>query len=180
MKFMINSLLTIILTFSINSIANVGSGDKITAKKFKESTLTVGTIQQSLLTETQFQSLQGNCWVKMIGQDVSGSDYATITGRNSLPDTRGRFARAIGGQAPALGYTQEDAFQGHAHDWTNQAGGGNGSWGTSGSASGVDNASIGSMQVVSDGVSGTPRTSAETRPKNFGVNFFIKINHNCN
>jgi len=46
----------------------------------------LGDIIQSGLTEVQFQSLRGNNWVRMAGQSVAGSDYATLTGVTTLPN----------------------------------------------------------------------------------------------
>jgi len=172
-----------ILSLSVS--ANVDSGQKITAKKFNESTLSVGTIQQSLLTESQFQSLQGNCWVTMIGQDVTGTDYHSITGRTSLPNASGKFLRNVGGNATSLGNSQDDAFQGHRHGgkyYPSGSGGGGGDWLTelnySNSSNKTTNNAVGSP--TSDGTNGTPRTANETRPTNISVNFFIKVNHECN
>lgn len=88
-----------LILMSLNTFSSVIEGEKITAKKFNESSLSVGTIQQSLLTVSEFQSLQGNCWVLMDGRDVSNSDYGQIkkdssSNQNlvvSLPDSRGLF-----------------------------------------------------------------------------------------
>lgn len=173
--------------------SNVNTGDNITAKRFNESTLTVGSIQQSLLTEAQFQSLQGNCWVKMIGQDVTGSDYASLTGNTNLPDARDKFLRQsrlsseTNLDAPLLGQIQEDQFQGHFHS-ANGAGdnvflyqrGTGGVYGALPGGSWGDRTSIPAGNAVTDGINGVPRVGSETRPKNLGINFFIKINYECN
>ena len=58
-----NILLTLLMMYSLNSLGNVIQGDQITAKRFNESTFGVGDIKQSLLTETEFQSQFGTCWV---------------------------------------------------------------------------------------------------------------------
>lgn len=50
----------------------------------------VGMIVASMLTETQFQSINGTNWVLAAGQSVAGSLYATTTGSSLAPDLRGR------------------------------------------------------------------------------------------
>ena len=49
------------------------------------STFQLGDIIPSALTESQFQSIRGNNWVKFDGQDISGSDFSNLTGINTLP-----------------------------------------------------------------------------------------------
>ena len=50
-------------------------------------------VKQSMLTEVQFQLENGNEWVLCDGRDVTGSDYASVTGNTTLPDMRGSFVR---------------------------------------------------------------------------------------
>ena len=187
-----------VLSFSL--FAQVNQGETITAKRFNESTLSVGTIQQSLLTESEFQSLQGNCWVRMRGQSIATSDLATITGGrlNVLPDTSGRFLRDTGGtNAPLLGQVQGDAIRNITGSWKttwNYSSGGFYNLQTSG-AFYNDTSNPGPSRIAgtdSGGYSGYPALDAsrqvpttdtntgENRPVNMGVNFFIKINHECN
>lgn len=169
----------LLLSLSHASFGVVNQGDKISAKRFNESISHVGEIKQALLTEEQFQSLYGECWVKMSGQSVAGSDYATITGQSSLPNAEGRFLRNSGGNALPLGSVQEDAFQGHHHNVVAGNTGGN-------NVSRYDGGNNYAAEyprattIISDGVNGTPRISNETRPVNLVVNMFIKINHECN
>ena len=183
-------ILSVFLMFSLPSLANqeVMGGDKLTANRFNNQTFTVGDVKQSLLSLSQFQNLMGDCWVQMLGQDVVGSDYASITGKDNLPDARGRFLRIAGGNAPAVGVTQEDAFQSHKHKtssaYTNT---GLQLYGTYSPPSAVFNHGDGSSSsyghltstAYTDGINGTPRQANETRPQNLGVNAFIKINHKC-
>lgn len=190
-----NILLTVLFLFSFSSNANVSIGDKITAKKFNESTNHVGDIKQSLLTQSQFQSLQGNCWVRMVGQDVSGSDYASITGKNTLPNTAGRFLRDTGGNAPSLGQNQGDAIRnivGEAYGSENAMNGASGTGaflplkkGTTGhepdnDAEGTEFTgwSFSAARALPNGTTTDP-VSGENRPINTAVNFFVKINHEC-
>jgi len=170
--------LLLILAFSFNSFAMVSGGDRITAKKFKESTLSIGTIQQSLLTETEFQSLQGDCWVRMRGQDISSSDLSVKTnGRlNTLPNTSNRFLRDTGSGLGAMQNQdwktiQVDTPRSNSYDHyisvpkTGSYSGGVFSGRSSGDAY--------PMKFRWD-------NNSEIRPMNMGVNFFIKINHECN
>jgi microcystin-dependent protein len=50
----------------------------------------VGMIVSSMLTEPQFQALNGTSWVLAFGQNIAGSLYATVTGNSTAPDLRGR------------------------------------------------------------------------------------------
>jgi hypothetical protein len=59
----------------------------------------VGSVQQSLLSETQWASVLGPeavKWVLCDGRNVAGSRYATVTGQANVPDLRGAFIRAAG------------------------------------------------------------------------------------
>lgn len=49
------------------------------------STTQLGDIITSALTLAQFQTIRGNNWVRMEGQDVTGSDFAVLTGITTLP-----------------------------------------------------------------------------------------------
>ena len=50
----------------------------------------IGTLVSSLLTEAQFQLINGTTWVVCNGQSIAGSLYATTTGVTTAPDLRGR------------------------------------------------------------------------------------------
>lgn len=70
----------------------------------------IGSIQQSVLTEVQFQAQQSDKWVLMDGRDITGSALAGITGWANLPDASGRFLRSSGGDAdPTVGGLQSQA-----------------------------------------------------------------------
>jgi len=181
---------------SLTALAEVNIGSKLTANKFNNSTFMVGDIKQSLLSLEKFQQYAGDCWVKMEGQDISGSDYATIMEKTHLPDARGRFLRSIGGsRAPLLAETQEDAFQNITGDFVTRDDNSsayyvrikdsNGAFYTENVKGNMFN-SVGSTSnqtapgKVKFDASRVARTANETRPQNIGVNFFVKINHNCN
>ncbi len=60
---------------------------------------TVGSIQQSILTEPQWATALGaeaSKWALADGRDVTGSKYATLTGNNTIPDLRGAYMRMAG------------------------------------------------------------------------------------
>ena len=156
----------------------------------KTDVFPVGTIQQSLLTEPQFQSEMGSTkWVLMNGQSVAGSKYATITGNSNVPDAAGRFLRMVGGDAGSLGAQQAQATAAngltasttgsdgnHTHTWTNST--------PSRITGGTDLASggnfvVGGTDIASSGSHGHTinmgSSDVETRPVNIAVNYFVKI-----
>jgi hypothetical protein len=149
---------------------------------------TVGDVKQSVLTEEQFLSLNGNAWALMDGRDVTGSVYHAITGNIVIPDmvTTGAFTRqATSGRAP--GSYEADAMQGHKHRTSSAYV--NSSLALYGGVSPADGTTFNhgdgttntfghltSTPSDSDGINGAPRVANETRPKNVAINFFIKIN----
>lgn len=195
MKYILISLLSI-------SFANaqVNTGEAIKANKYNGDTLHVGSIQQSILTEAEFQALAGNCWVLMAGQTLSGTDLGTITlardgsgtgntnddglsAMANLPDASGRFLRSSGGNSTSLGQAQDDAIKSHAHRWENsfdsqqlsassQSTGYFAPW-FNGNGLHLD----GPTYKDPDATIGT--LSDETRPINITVNTFVKINKEC-
>jgi len=66
-------------------------------------TFLVGTVQQSILTEPQFKAQLSVTdqakWCLADGRDVSGSKYAQITSRTTVPDLRGAYLRMAGQNA---------------------------------------------------------------------------------
>ncbi|QOD85304.1 tail fiber protein [Chromobacterium haemolyticum] len=94
----------------------------------------------------------------------------------NLPDLRGEFLRGLDDgrgvdTGRALGSYQADALQGHAH--TMSAGssgiGASSLYGNNVNPNGSTNG------IISDGTNGTPRTAAETRPRNVAVLACIKF-----
>ena len=139
----------------------------------------VGTIIASMLEELQFQAQDdiGKDWVLARGQSVSGSAYASITGKANLPDLRGVFLRGSnadlsdseqqkrGNPDPKkLGDFQSDDFGSHTH--SDLAPGGR-----DGNRSGQQDAWYGGGGSSTGAAGGK-----ETRPRNVTVNYFIKIN----
>ena len=135
-------------------------------------------------------SVCGTGWLRADGSSKSTTTYSALfaelgymfggSGADfTLPDmNNGEFIRAVstgtdGGNLTAgQGTKQLDSFQGHFHNLALTVG----STGT-GAALMVANAASnenptarGSVQsVVTDEVNGTPRTSTETRPRNYGM-----------
>lgn len=127
-------------------------------------------------------------YLKADGSAVSRTTYSALfaaigtafgVGDNvttfNLPDLRGEFVRGWDDgrgvdSGRAFGTAQQDAFQGHVHPngQTNNAlnnAGGAGWWDSYPSNTG---------NPTTDGVNGTPRTAAETRPRNIALLACIK------
>lgn len=149
----------------------------------------VGDVRQSMLSEAQFQSENGNEWILCDGRDVTGSDYASVTGNTVLPDMRGMFVRGKnngrvdGDENPsgdlALG-TYEDADANTIDRFDSRVVPGSPAQGTATVPSdgtfsperlsgGFDGADIG-FKIAKKG------NDEESRPKNITMNYFIKIN----
>jgi hypothetical protein len=166
----------------------------------------VGAIQQSVLTEPQFKTLLDATeqlkWVLADGRDVTGSKYAQLVGRNTVPDLRGAFLRMAGQNAGntawnggSLNAWQEDSTARPKTAFTTDASGNHshsfqrGSNNFSGDIKYTDTTfspinANGGGTTVNVGINGagnhahtvTGGGDTETRPKNFGINFFIKVN----
>jgi hypothetical protein len=163
----------------------------------------IGDIKFSILSEADFQKVNGTEWVLMKGQSVGGITYPGYTGellgdivndQNSdyegglanIPDTGGKFLRARNtvasdsAQNPSgilkLGAYQADAMQDHRHyyDLPKQGGGVPGGGAYTGGG-GLD--TMYSSYVVPS--NGYPRLSNESRSKNITVNMFVKIRRAC-
>ncbi len=125
---------------------------------------------------TQTNPLTGAAWA------------APASGKFRLPDYRGSFLRGVGtftdgiGTDTSLGGYQGDAMQGHSH--TNSSSGsqyfGTG-FGTGGnrtvpSAIASQDGFLVTLQGPSnDGTNGNPRSGKETRVRNKGVKYIIKV-----
>ena len=53
----------------------------------------LGCVEQSILTEAQFQNVNGPNWVLCDGRSIVGSQLAKLTGISNAPDLRGVFLR---------------------------------------------------------------------------------------
>lgn len=129
----------------------------------------VGSVQQTFLSSTEFESIMGTDWVLADGRAVTGSLYESITGNSNVPDCRGLFLRTVGGNAdPTIGGTQTDDVGGHTHSIQIRDTSNTGfNFAQGASTSGGSN----TTGLQTDSGVGT-----ETRPVNITVNTFIKIN----
>lgn len=143
---------------------------------------------------------QKSKWAPCDGRSVSNSGFAKVTSKTFVPDLRGMFLRGLNtfdpsnGPAPRnpneadpetriVGQYQADAFQGHRHNQD-----GDGAPGIVGGRQGegafVRGAEIKYLNAkafrvldpITDNSNGIPKISAETRPKNVTVYYYIKIN----
>ena len=169
----------------------------------------VGAIQQSMLTEPQFKALlnitEQTKWCLADGRDVSGSKFATATGKNTVPDLRGAYLRMAGVNATdtawnggALNGRQDDTTRlprnaafatspsgDHTHDFNRSASqctddftnwnmitvgrnSGGSNWTATGNP-GMHGSGNHTHTITGGG-------DAETRPKSYTVNYYIKIN----
>ena len=187
-------LTVLLFMFTFYTKAQVSTGDVIKAKDLNGSSHHLGSIQQSLLTEAEFQSVAGDCWVKMRGQSIASSDLANLTSNrlSVLPDSSGRFLRDIDGNAPSLAQTQEDAIRNISGTYYSH-GNSNKDSGRATTATGAfSEGSVQANGLRSSALAGTLSapmnfdasnvvpTANENRPVNLGVNIFIKINKECN
>lgn len=172
-----------------NALRIVGATVTDTPTATRIDTGFIGQMLESMLTESQMQSLYGTGWVLADGRNVVGSTYWSVTGASNIPDARGVFrraknnGRADGLQDPdgerALGSFQNDAIRNITGTFNiARATSGN----VTGAFSGVSN------NQISDGKGGENQgnitfnaarqvpTAADNRTKNIAVNVFIKIN----
>lgn len=187
--------------FASDSATKVASQQSIKAYIAAQLALSgatpAGTVIASFATSTPTGYLYCN------GAAVSRTTYADLftaigescgQGDNSttfnLPDLRGRFLRgqddgasrdpndttrtamATGGNTgDNVGSVQTDAFQGHEHTQL----GTSAATSASGGVTRVAASNQATQAIVTDGSSGTPRTSTETRPINASVRYYIKF-----
>lgn len=128
-------------------------------------------------------------WLKANGAAVSRTTYAALFGQIgtgygagngsttfNLPDMRGEFVRGWDDgrgvdSGRVFGSHQTDAFQGHTHGLYHQNNTAPGGGGPSASAAGPN----ATGPALTDGTNGTPRTAAETRPRNRALLYCIKV-----
>jgi hypothetical protein len=185
------------ITDKVLYVRGSSTWDKVGSKK--TDLWAIGSIQQSILTETQFQSLMGNAdWVPMDGRSIAGSALAALTGKNTVDDYRGGFLRVAGQNSNnkanwnggTAGTWRDDTTRAprntpfttgsagaHTHNYTYQ-------WPLQHAPYG-NNTRVcweGSLDHRSTTTSAGDHThtitggDAETSPSHFSVNTFIKIN----
>lgn len=85
----------------------------------------LGDTKHSILQPDDFQSLNGNCWILMEGQNISSSKLGAL-GFSNLPDPRGYFIRIYDNRQSGrididrnfgvpIGTVQADQFKSHYH-----------------------------------------------------------------
>lgn len=152
----------------------------------------IGAVSQAMLSEAQFQALNGPSWVLADGRDVTGSVYATVTGQTVIPDMRGVFlrgknnGRVDGNQDPdgerGLGTIQNEEHKSHFHIQglgTYNTSSGQTRYGMSTGLSGAvnaDNEGSFAANQTTQGVNTSTIGGNETRPRNVTINYFVKIN----
>lgn len=164
-----------------------GSVNKIPVMEYfiEAKDLNIGQIIPADMTLTEWQNIHGTGWIIADGSSCVGSLYETITGHTIVPDLQDEFLRGVSGSVtlgtayPATTALPTSAFTtsnpgNHTHTIPKQNGAATGNFDPSGSNS------AGGSTVTSSGAGGHTHTisggDSETRPQNFGVNFFIKIN----
>jgi hypothetical protein len=150
----------------------------------------IGTVVSSLIPIAQFQALHGTfsasgMWMFADGRDVTGSEYAKITGSKTVPDLRGAYLRMAGTNAARTGWNGGNANT-YVEDSTKRpttafTGTFNDPRTNNGSARGITGSSAWSSAEAylypgTSTVSITGGGDAETRPKTYAVNYYIRIN----
>lgn len=197
-----------ISSFSLKAeVSPVATGDAIQAAKINEliakintmDAFKLGDVKTSVLTEANFQTQHGDCWVLMDGRNIAGKDLAVLSGVASIPDGRGVFIRGKNNGKTgtttnpdgdsALGLYQDDMYKHHTHIQNEHAHSivGYTRNGAVGSAVIVEGYNAGyAAKVAALGYAvGTTATNQEsggneTRVKNITMNYFIKISNACN
>lgn len=113
--------------------------------------------------------------------NADGSSPSTTGIYLILPETRGYAPRGLDvaasvdpdGASRFLGDNQLDAFQGHEHNVEGSPNLSSGTLGFDRPNNFPPDASVPTAGIVTDGVSGTPRTSSESRMTNFSTKFVV-------
>lgn len=119
-------------------------------------------------------------WLICDGRSCSGTPLATLTGKTTVPDLRGRFIRMIGGNAAGMAVAQGDAirnivahFNCPSETYYGSPSGAAYLNGSRASVGGhdwrVSSSSFDASRVVP--------TAAENRPINMAFNYIIKANY---
>ena len=157
----------------------------------------IGAIFPSMLTEAQFQALNGTDWVLADGRSVAGTQYATITGSSTLPDLRGMVlrgknnGRSDGNQDPAgeravgafqthatakNGLTASSVDSGHTHPINIYGNVASTTGNVAGSSAGFSQTTGPTVSAAANITTTISAGDAETRMRNVAVNHFIRIN----
>ena len=69
----------------------------------------LGMIKKSAMDYEEFKKNHDATWVEIQGQDISGSDFANLTGITQLPNAEGCFFRQAGDSSGPIGIIQADS-----------------------------------------------------------------------
>lgn len=149
----------------------------------------LGQIKISDLTEAQYQTIHGTGFILADGRDVTGSDYAVLTGNTLVPDFRGIYyrmkdnGRGIATEIAPGGFQAGIPGSPHIHRYSfdknlaslsllkrDEVGGGG-----STDIVGVQFSPIVATITIPLSVTGAGG-GVEDRPRNITTNFFIRIN----
>lgn len=75
----------------------------------RRKSFAIGSVQQSFLTEAEFQKQMGSNWVLCDGRTVPGSRWEQLGYGSVIPNCAGQFLRSSGGNAAPLRSKQEQA-----------------------------------------------------------------------
>jgi len=162
-----------------------------------DATHVIGSVETSLLSPDLFAQQVGDPaqfdpllskWALADGREISGSALANLTNEIAVPDMRGMFLRGLNadrqdgledpdGLNRSVGDTQIDIFQGHSHSYEKALAGVaylNGPFGGTYGSGEYDSSRI--LVPATIGEYGSVRFGKETRPRNVGVYYYIKIN----
>jgi len=147
----------------------------------------LGSVQESILIEAEFQTQRDATWVIMDGRDITGSDLETTYGFTTIPDMETRFARVVDDGAGVdtgrvVMTEQEDVNVAHTHLSVNNTGSVSASFSGSfpylSNSAATDSGStfLGGDDAGANVALTTDQGSSAFRPNNITINYFIKIN----
>lgn len=168
----------ILLWTTINITATAADTPQLAA-----SSAPIGTVLHSVLDADIFTQLNGEGWILMAGQDITGTKLHMLTDMTHVPDARGVFLRGRNfdraadtgnpdGDQPTGTY-QSDEASAHAHLM------GTGSSDSHSTTIGGANKRF--AHFLNDGYNvgpqkGTHATGGnETRPRNISLNIYIRV-----
>jgi microcystin-dependent protein len=189
------SPITITPDLSINAVPNAMVADSLQGYSATQLLTPAGTIISfsGPTCPTGYLAADGSSYSTTAYSNLFGAisyGYGGSGATFSVPNASGLFLRGVGSQTVAgigyssgtIGSTQTDQMQGHHHSAYDSYGNGSGSTTSSYgytvfSPSGPNflDRDLGMIREPSpDGINGTPRTGAETRPVNLTVKYCVK------
>ncbi len=155
----------------------------------------VGDVKYSILNPTQFDAVNGDCWVPMDGRAMAATDNLRITtGLTNVPDGGGLFLRSQEfatspnndpdrSSGSTIAVVQQDELKSHNHSmdtagnhWHNLGTRGFAGGNLPGADGSFDDESISSFSAGSHTHNINNTGGTETRPKNLNLWIYIRIN----